>query len=53
MAVGRDTLFPTGVTILRALAVARWLAWGLLVERTVNSDEGDGIDWRRLRQTWR
>ena len=38
-----------------------WLAFGgaalialaVVVERTVNSDEGDGVDWRRLRQTWR
>ena len=38
-----------------------WLAVGgaaliglaVLVERTVNGEDGEGLDWRRLRQTWR
>ena len=41
MAVGREALFPTGVTILRALAVARWLAWGWMV--AVVAFSGDAI----------
>ena len=38
-----------------------WLAFGgaaliglaVLVERTVNGEDGEGHDWRQLRQTWR
>lgn len=41
MTVGREALFPTGVTILRALAVARWLAWGWMV--AVVAFSGDAI----------
>ena len=39
MAAG--ALFPTGVTILRALAAARWLAWGWMV--AVVAFSGDAI----------
>ena len=39
--LGREALFPTGVTILRALAVARWLAWGWMV--AVVAFSGDAI----------
>ena len=34
-------LFPTGLTMLRALAVARWLAWGWMV--AVVAFSGDAI----------
>ena len=41
MAEGREALFPTGVTLLRALAVARWLAWGWMV--AVVAFSGDAL----------
>ena len=41
MAEGRRALFPTGLTLLRALAVARWLAWGWMV--AVVAFSGDAL----------
>ena len=41
MAEGREALFPTGVTILRVLAIARWLAWGWMV--AVVAFSGDAL----------
>lgn len=41
MAAGRDVPFPTGGTILRALAVARWLAWGWMA--AVVAFSGDAL----------
>lgn len=37
----RSALFPTGMTMLRALAVARWLAWGWMV--AVVAFSGDAV----------
>ena len=32
---------------------AALIGLAVLVERTVNGEDGEGLDWRRLRQTWR
>ena len=40
----RPALFPTGLTVLKALVVARWLAWGWMVGIVATSDaRGDSL----------